>query len=71
VATLVKVDHVVDVEQSVMAAQTVRHGSYNGCTTLRPLLNVTYQWVPIGPMLAEAAFESERKNRYISTVLQV
>ena len=60
----------MDVEQWVMVAQTVRRGPYNACTTLRILLNVTRQWVPIGRVLAEAAFDSERKNRYISTLVQ-
>jgi len=60
----------VDVDHRVILAQTARRGPTNDYATLRPLVDTAHQHVPIGLVLADAEFDSERNHQHIRHVLQ-
>jgi hypothetical protein len=49
----------------LVVAQVARRGPYHDCATLRPLLDAASQRVPVGLVLADAAFDNERHPQYI------
>jgi Transposase DDE domain len=55
----------VDIGRRLVVAQAARCGPYKDCATLRPLVEAASQRVPIGLVLADAAFDSERNHQYI------
>lgn len=60
---------VVDVLRHVVLAQVAGQGPTNDCATLRPLVNAAQQVTPIGVVLADAEFDSERNHQHIRHVL--
>lgn len=60
----------VDVDRRLIVAQTARRGPTNDCATLRPLVDAAHRRVPIGLVLADAEFDSERNQQHIRTALQ-
>src|SRR5581483_10490436 len=60
---------VVDVLRHCVLAQAARPGVYNDCATLRPLVDAAQQVTPIGLVLADAEFDSERNHPHIRRVL--
>ncbi|MDQ4146864.1 MAG: transposase [Pseudomonadota bacterium] len=60
----------VDVDRRLIVAQAARRGPTNDCATLRPLVDAARRRVPIGLVLADAEFDSERNHRHIRTALQ-
>jgi hypothetical protein len=60
---------VVDVEQRVIVAQLAHRGPTNDCALLRPLVDQAQQVVPIGTVLADAEFDSERNHQHIRSHL--
>jgi hypothetical protein len=60
----------VDVDRRFIVAQTARRGPTNDCATLRPLVDAAHQRVPIGLVLADAEFDSERNHQHIRQTLQ-
>jgi hypothetical protein len=55
----------VDIGRRLVVAQVARYGPYNDGATLRPLVEAASQRVPIGLVLADAEFDSERNHQYI------
>jgi Transposase DDE domain len=60
----------IEVDRRLMVAQTARRGPTNDCATLRPLVEAAHRRVPMGRVLADAEFDSERNHRHIRTALQ-
>jgi IS5 family transposase len=60
----------IDVGRRLIVAQTARRGPTNDCATLRPLVDAVHRRMPIGLVLADAEFDSERNHQHIRTVLQ-
>jgi hypothetical protein len=60
---------VVDVLRRCVLAQEARQGPYNDCATLRPLVSAAHERSPIGLVLADAEFDSERNHRHIREVI--
>jgi hypothetical protein len=60
---------VVDVLRHCVLAQAARPGPYNDCATLRPLVDAAQRVLPIGLVLADAEFDSERNHQHIRQVL--
>jgi len=60
----------VDVDSRIILAQTARRGPTNDCATLRPLVDTAHQRLPIGLVLADAEFDSERHHQHIRQVLK-
>src|SRR5919107_768014 len=56
---------VVDVLRRCVLAQAARQGPYNDCATLRPLVSAAHEVTPVGLVLADAEFDSERNHRYV------
>lgn len=61
---------VVDVLRRCVLAQAARQGPYNDCATLRPLVSAAHEATPIGLVLADAEFDSERNHRHVREVLK-
>jgi hypothetical protein len=61
---------VVDLDHRLILAQTARRGPTNDCATLRPLVSAAHERVPIGVVLADAEFDSERNHQHIRQTLQ-
>ena len=59
----------VDVDRQLILAQTAHRGPTNDCAMLRPLVDAAQQRVPIGLVLADAEFDSERNHQHIRHVL--
>ena len=55
----------VDVQQQLILAQAARRGPWNDCATLPQLVNEAHQIAPIGCVLADAEFDSERNHTFI------
>lgn len=55
----------VDVFRQVVLAQSSHWGPSNDSATLRPLVASAAQLTPIGLVVADAEFDSERNHRYI------
>ena len=60
---------VVDVLRRCVLAQGARQGPYNDCATLRPLVSAAQRVTPVGLVLADAEFDSERNHRHIRDVI--
>lgn len=60
---------VIDVLRRCVLAQAARQGPYNDCATLRPLVSAAHEVTPVGLVLADAEFDSERNHRHIRDVL--
>lgn len=60
---------VVDVLRRCVLAQATRQGPYNDCATLRPLVNAANEIMPIGLVLADAEFDSERNHQHVREVI--
>lgn len=59
----------VDVPRRLILAQSARQGPSNDCATLRPLVDKANQRLPVGLVLADGEFDSERNHQFIRTVL--
>ena len=55
----------VDVDRQVLLSQTARRGPWNDCANLPMLVEAANEVVPIGVVLADAEFDSERNHTYI------
>jgi IS5 family transposase len=55
----------VDVNRQLLLSQTARRGPWNDCANLPSLVAAANQVVPIGLVLADAEFDSERNHTYI------
>jgi hypothetical protein len=60
---------VVDVLRHCVLAQEARPGPYNDCATLRPPVDAAHQVTPIGLVLADAEFDSERNHQHVRQVV--
>ena len=60
---------VVDVLRRCVLAQAARQGPYNDRATLRPLVSAAHEVTPVGLVLADAEFDSERNHRHIRDVV--
>lgn len=61
---------VADLDRRLLLAQTAHAGPRNDCARLRPLLAAAAQSTPIGLVLADAEFDSERNHRFIRETLK-
>ena len=55
----------VDVDRQLLLSQTARSGPWNDCANLPALVGAANQVVPIGLVLADAEFDSERNHTYV------
>jgi hypothetical protein len=55
----------VEIGRRLVVTQAARLGPYNDCATLRPLVDAASQRMPVGLVLADAEFDSERNHQYI------
>lgn len=60
---------VVDVLRRCVLAQAARQGPYNDCATLRPLISAAHEVTPVGLVLADAEFDSERNHLHVRGVI--
>jgi len=60
----------VDVDRQRILSQSARLGPWNDCARLRPLVEAAHQVTPIGLVLADAEFDSERNHLYIRQTLR-
>jgi hypothetical protein len=60
---------VIDVLRRCVLAQAARQGPYTDCATLRPLVSAANEVTPLGLVLADAEFDSERNHRHIRDVI--
>ena len=60
---------VVDVLRRCVLAQAARQGPYNDCATLRPLVSAAHEVTPVGLVLADAEFDSERNHLHVREVV--
>jgi DDE family transposase/transposase-like protein DUF772 len=60
---------VVDVLRRCVLAQAARQGPWNDCATLRPLVSAAHEVTPVGLVLADAEFDSERNHRHVREVI--
>src|ERR1019366_359409 len=60
----------VDVDRQLLLSQTARRGPWNDCANLPTLVEAANQVVPIGVVLADAEFDSERNHTYIRQQLR-
>jgi hypothetical protein len=60
---------VIDTLRRCVLAQAARQGPYNDCATLRPLVSAAHERTPIGLVLADAEFDSERNHRHVRDVI--
>lgn len=56
---------VVDVDRQLVLSQVARRGPWNDCANLPALVGAARQVAPIGLVLADAEFDSERNHTYI------
>ena len=61
---------VVDTDRHAIVAQVAHRGPYNDCATLRPLVDAAQRVIPIGCVLADAEFDSERNHQHIRQQLK-
>jgi hypothetical protein len=61
---------VVDVERQIILAQWARQAPWNDCATLPVLVGQAHQLTPIGCVLADAEFDSERNHTFCRQQLQ-
>ena len=55
---------VVDVERKIILAQSARQAPWSDCATLPVLVGQAHQLVPVGCVLADAEFDSERNHTF-------
>ncbi|HZP17684.1 MAG TPA: transposase [Terriglobales bacterium] len=55
----------VDVDRQLLLSQTARTGPWNDCGNLPALVGAANEVVPIGLVLADAEFDSERNHTYV------
>jgi hypothetical protein len=55
---------VIDVERQLILAQNARQAPWNDCASLPVLVAEAHQHTPIGCVLADAEFDSERNHRF-------
>jgi Transposase DDE domain len=60
----------VAVDRRIVLALSARCGPTNDCATLRPLADIARQRGPIGVVLADAEFDSERNHQHIRHAVQ-
>jgi IS5 family transposase len=60
----------VDIDHQVILAQTARRGPTHDCASWRPLVSAAHERVPIGVVLADAAFDRERNHQHSRQTLQ-
>ena len=60
----------VDVDRQLLLSQTARSGPWNDCGNLPGLVEAANQVVPIGLVLADAEFDSERNHTYVRQQLR-
>ena len=60
---------VVDVLRRCVLAQAARQGPFNDCATLRPLASAAHEVTPVGLVLADAEFDSERNHQHVRSVV--
>ena len=60
---------VIDVLRRCVLAQAARQGPYNDCATLRPLISAAQEVTPVGLVLADAEFDSERNHLHVREVI--
>jgi hypothetical protein len=56
---------VADLDQQFLLAQIARRGPWNDCANLPTVVQTASQQTPIGLVLADAEFDSERNHTYI------
>ena len=56
---------VVDLDQKFVLSQLARRGPWNDCANLPAVVETASQQTPIGLVLADAEFDSERNHTYI------
>jgi hypothetical protein len=56
---------VADLDQQFLLSQTARRGPWNDCANLPAVVETAAQQTPIGLVLADAEFDSERNHTYI------
>ena len=56
---------VVDTRRQIVLAQEACSGPYNGSAMLRPLVDTAHEVAPLGMVLADAEFDSERNHRHV------
>jgi len=56
---------VADLDQQFLLWQSARRGAWNDCASLPTVVETTAQRTPIGLVLADAEFDSERNPTYI------
>jgi Transposase DDE domain/Transposase domain (DUF772) len=61
---------VVDVDRQLILAQQARHAPWNDCATLPALVAEAHQQTPVGCVLADAEFDSERNHTFCREQLQ-
>jgi hypothetical protein len=61
---------VVDVERQIILAQWTRQAPWNDYATLPVLVGQAHQLTPIGCVLADAEFDSERNQTFCREQLQ-
>jgi DDE family transposase/transposase-like protein DUF772 len=59
---------VVETKHQLLLAQIARHGPYNDCAALRPLVDQARPVMSAKYVLADAEFDSERNHRHIREV---
>jgi hypothetical protein len=59
----------VDVLRRRVLAQEARQGPYNDYATLRPLVSSAHEVTPVGLVLADAEFDSERNHLHVREVI--
>jgi hypothetical protein len=55
---------VVDVDRQLILAQSARQGPWNDCANLPSLLAEAHQLTPVGCVMADAEFDSERNHTF-------
>jgi hypothetical protein len=55
---------VVDVDRQLILAQSARQAPWNDCANLPALVAEAHQLIPIGCVLADAEFDSERNHKF-------
>ncbi len=61
---------VADLDSQLLLAQDARRGPWNDCAHLPNLVGSAHQVTPLGLVLADAEFDSERNHTYIRQQLQ-
>jgi hypothetical protein len=56
---------VADLDQQILLSQSARRGPWNDCGSLPKVVKTASHQVPIGLVLADAEFDSERNHTYI------